>query len=32
VTERDGLDAALAEAVAHDGRAMGEVMTDPDLG
>jgi thiamine pyrophosphate-dependent acetolactate synthase large subunit-like protein len=31
VTERDRLDAALAEAVAHDGPAMVEVMTDPDL-
>jgi pyruvate oxidase len=31
VTERDALDAALAEAVAHDGPAMVEVMTDPDL-
>jgi pyruvate oxidase len=31
VTDRDGLDAALAEAVASDGPAMVEVMTDPDL-
>ena len=31
VAERDGLDAALAEAVAHDGPAMVEVMTDPNL-
>jgi thiamine pyrophosphate-dependent acetolactate synthase large subunit-like protein/nitrite reductase/ring-hydroxylating ferredoxin subunit len=31
VSERDGLDAALAEAVAHDGPAMVEVMTDPNL-
>ena len=31
VTDRAQLDAALAEAVAHDGPAMVEVMTDPDL-
>ncbi len=31
VTDRGALDAALAEAVAHDGPAMVEVMTDPDL-
>jgi thiamine pyrophosphate-dependent acetolactate synthase large subunit-like protein/nitrite reductase/ring-hydroxylating ferredoxin subunit len=31
VTDRAGLDAALAEAVAYDGPAMVEVMTDPDL-
>jgi thiamine pyrophosphate-dependent acetolactate synthase large subunit-like protein len=31
VTERAELDAALAEAVAYDGPAMVEVMTDPDL-
>jgi pyruvate oxidase len=31
VTERRALDAALAEAVAHDGPAMVEVMTDPNL-
>ena len=31
VTDRSQLDAALAEAVAHDGPAMVEVMTDPDL-
>jgi thiamine pyrophosphate-dependent acetolactate synthase large subunit-like protein len=31
VTDRAALDAALAEAVAHDGPAMVEVMTDPDL-
>jgi pyruvate oxidase len=32
VTDRSQLDAALAEAVAYDGPAMVEVMTDPDLG
>jgi pyruvate oxidase len=31
VTDRAQLDAALAEAVAYDGPAMVEVMTDPDL-
>jgi pyruvate oxidase len=31
VTDRSQLDAALAEAVAYDGPAMVEVMTDPDL-
>jgi pyruvate oxidase len=31
VTDRGQLDAALAEAVAHDGPAMVEVITDPDL-
>ena len=31
VTERDQLDDALAEAVAHDGPAMVEVMADPNL-
>jgi thiamine pyrophosphate-dependent acetolactate synthase large subunit-like protein/nitrite reductase/ring-hydroxylating ferredoxin subunit len=31
VTDGAALDAALAEAVAHDGPAMVEVMTDPDL-
>lgn len=31
VSDRDGLDDAVAEAVAHDGPAMVEVMTDPDL-
>jgi hypothetical protein len=31
VADRGELDAALAEAVAHDGPAMVEVMTDPDL-
>jgi thiamine pyrophosphate-dependent acetolactate synthase large subunit-like protein len=31
VTDRSALDEALAEAVAHDGPAMVEVMTDPDL-
>jgi thiamine pyrophosphate-dependent acetolactate synthase large subunit-like protein/nitrite reductase/ring-hydroxylating ferredoxin subunit len=31
VTDRAQLDAALAEAVAHDGPAMVEVMTDPNL-
>jgi pyruvate oxidase len=31
VTQRSELDAALAQAVAHDGPAMVEVMTDPDL-
>jgi thiamine pyrophosphate-dependent acetolactate synthase large subunit-like protein len=31
VTERDQLDSALAEAVAQDGPAMVEVITDPDL-
>jgi thiamine pyrophosphate-dependent acetolactate synthase large subunit-like protein len=31
VTRADQLDAALAEAVAHAGPAMVEVMTDPDL-
>jgi thiamine pyrophosphate-dependent acetolactate synthase large subunit-like protein len=31
VTDRAELDAALAEAVAHEGPAMVEVMTDPDL-
>jgi thiamine pyrophosphate-dependent acetolactate synthase large subunit-like protein len=31
VTDRGELDAALAAAVAHDGPAMVEVMTDPDL-
>jgi pyruvate oxidase len=31
VEDAAGLDAALAAAVAHDGPAMVEVMTDPDL-
>ena len=31
VTDRSQLDAALAGAVAYDGPAMVEVMTDPDL-
>jgi thiamine pyrophosphate-dependent acetolactate synthase large subunit-like protein len=31
VTDPSLLDAALAEAVAHDGPAMVEVITDPDL-
>jgi len=31
VTDRAALDAALSEAVAHDGPAMVEVITDPDL-
>jgi len=31
VTDREALDDALAEAVAHDGPAMVEVMADPDL-
>jgi pyruvate oxidase len=31
VSERDQLDAALAEAVAHDGPAMVEVIADPNL-
>jgi pyruvate oxidase len=31
VTDRADLDAALAEAVAHDGPAMVEVITDPNL-
>src|SRR3954468_23352375 len=31
VTDRGQLDHALAEAVAHDGPAMVEIMTDPDL-
>ena len=31
VTDRAQLDAALAEAVAYDGPAMVEVITDPDL-
>jgi len=31
VTDRAQLDAALAEAVAHDGPSMVEVITDPDL-
>jgi thiamine pyrophosphate-dependent acetolactate synthase large subunit-like protein/nitrite reductase/ring-hydroxylating ferredoxin subunit len=31
VTDRAQLDAALAQAVAHDGPAMVEVITDPDL-
>jgi thiamine pyrophosphate-dependent acetolactate synthase large subunit-like protein len=31
VTQRDRLDDALAEAVAHDGPAMVEVMADPNL-
>jgi thiamine pyrophosphate-dependent acetolactate synthase large subunit-like protein/nitrite reductase/ring-hydroxylating ferredoxin subunit len=31
VSDRADLDAALAAAVAHDGPAMVEVMTDPDL-
>ena len=31
VTDRAELDAALAEAVAHDGPAMVEVITDPNL-
>ena len=31
VTDAAQLDATLAEAVAHDGPAMVEVITDPDL-
>jgi len=31
VTERDRLEDSLAEAVAHDGPAMVEVMADPNL-
>ena len=31
MTDRAELDAALAEAVAHDGPAMVEVITDPNL-
>ncbi len=31
VTERDKLDEAIAQALAHPGPAMVEVMTDPDL-
>jgi thiamine pyrophosphate-dependent acetolactate synthase large subunit-like protein len=31
VTEKADLDAAIAEALAHDGPAMVEVMSDPDL-
>ena len=31
MTDRAELDAALAAAVAHDGPAMVEVITDPDL-
>ncbi len=32
VTSRDQLDAAIAQALAHPGPALVEVMTDPDLG
>jgi thiamine pyrophosphate-dependent acetolactate synthase large subunit-like protein len=31
VTSADQLDAALAEALAHDGPALVEVMADPEL-